>query len=89
MSLIKKAAKTVAKKAVRPAIKAVVKPFTPPPGPSLGAVIKVAKAYNPVTGPVGAIRKVTQALKTLPPKASSTAKARAFGKQGALRRRAK
>jgi len=89
MSLIKKAAKTVAKKAVRPAIKAVVKPFTPPPGPSLGAVIKVAKAYNPVTGPVGAIRKVTQALKTLPPKASSTAKARAFGKQGALKRRVK
>jgi len=89
MSLIKKAAKTVGKSVVKPAVKAVTKPFTPPPGPSLGAVIKVAKAYNPVTGPVGAIRKVTQALKTLPPKASSTAKARAFGKQGALKRRVK
>ena len=57
------------------------------PTPSLGAVIKVAKAYNPVTGPVGAIRKVTAALKSLPPKASSTARSRAFGQQGARRRR--
>ena len=59
------------------------------PTPSLGAVIKVAKAYNPVTGPVGAIKKVTKALKTLPPQASSTARSRAFGKQGALKRRVK
>ena len=57
------------------------------PTPSLGAVIKVAKAYNPVTGPVGAIRKVTAALKSLPPKASSTAKARAFGQRGAAKRK--
>ena len=57
------------------------------PTPSLGDVIKVAKAYNPVTGPVGAIRKVTAALKSLPPKASSTARSRAFGQQGTRRRR--
>jgi len=37
------------------------------PSPSLSKVVKVAKLYNPVTGPVGAIKKVTRALQAPPP----------------------
>ena len=69
------------------AAKAATKAIGGKPTPSLGAVVKVAKAYNPVTGPVGAIRKVTAALKALPPQASSTARARAFGQRGAAKRK--
>ena len=51
MSLIKK----IAKKAT--------KVIGGNPDPGLGKVWKAAKTYNPVTGPVGAIKKVTKALK--------------------------
>ena len=67
--------------------KKAVKAIGGNPTPSLSAVIKVANAYNPVTGPVGAIRKVTAALKSLPPQASSTARSRAFGQRGAAKRK--
>ena len=75
------------KKIVKKAVAAATKVIGGNPTPSLAQVISVARRYNPVTGPVGAIRQVTAALQSLPPQASSTARNRAFGQQGARRRR--
>ena len=38
------------------------------PSPSLGKVWKATKTYNPVTGPIGAIKKVSKAMQPKPPK---------------------
>ena len=39
-----------------------------PGGPSLKDVAKAAKRYNPVTGPIKAIKKVTKTLQAPPKK---------------------
>jgi len=74
-------------KLAKQAVKTATKVVGGNPTPSLADVIAVARRYNPVTGPVGAIRQVTDALKSLPPQASPTARSRAFGQQGTRRRR--
>ena len=57
-----------AKGVAKGAAKATTKAIGGKPTPTLGQVISVARRYNPVTGPAGAIRKVTAALKAKPRK---------------------
>ena len=75
------------KKVVKKVAKAATKAIGGNPTPSLADVIAVARRYNPVTGPVGAIKQVADALKSLPLQASSTARSRAFGQRGAVKRK--
>ena len=71
MSLFKK----VVKKVVKPAYKKVVKPLVKKAskefdvgGPSVRSVAKALRTYNPVTGPIKAIKKVTKTLQAPPKK---------------------
>lgn len=63
MSLFKKVAKSVSKKVLKPASRAAVKTIGGDPSPGFRKIVRAVKTYNPVTGPVGAIKKVTKALK--------------------------